>query len=140
MFTLDDAIHIAKHFNNNLALFYIVEEGILSRLLVKKEKQEELIKEAAIARMEKLSIDIQTQHGIDCSTNVRLGKIYKVITEVVEELKCDSVIMGSHGASGLGQLIGSNSSRTIMHSKVPVIVVKSAQTSNIYKSIVFHLI
>ncbi len=139
MHALDHAIDVAKHFNNNLALLYVIEEGILSGLLGKNEKQEQLIKEAATARMEKLSIDIKTQHGIDSSTNVRLGKIYKVITEVVEELKCDSVIMGSHGASGLGQLIGSNSSRTIMHSKVPVIVVKSAQTSNIYKSIVFPL-
>lgn len=103
----------------------------------KNEKQEELIKEPAIARMEKLSIDIKTKHGIDCSTNIRSGKIYKLIKEVVKELKCNSVIMGSHGASGLGQIIGSNSSRTIVHSNVPIIVVKSAQTSNIYNSIVF---
>jgi nucleotide-binding universal stress UspA family protein len=137
MHALDHAINVAKHFNNNLALLYVVEDGILSGLLGKNEKQEQLIKEAAMTRMEKLSVDIKTQHGIDCSIYVRSGKIYKLITEVVEELKCDSIIMGSHGASGLGQLIGSNSSRTIMHSKVPVIVVKSAQTSNIYKSIVF---
>ena len=45
--------------------------------------------------------------------------------------------MGSHGASGLGQIIGSNSSRTIVHSNVPIIVGKSAQTSNIYNSIFF---
>jgi nucleotide-binding universal stress UspA family protein len=109
-------------------------------LLDKNEKQEELIKEAAIARMEKLSIDIKTKHGIDCSTNIRSGKIYKLIKDVVKELKCNSVIMGSHGASGLGQIIGSNSSRTIVHSNVPVIVVKSAQSSNIYNSIVFLLI
>ena len=102
MHALDHAIDVAKHFNNNLALLYVIEEGILSGLLGKNEKQEQLIKEAATARMEKLSIDIKTQHGIDSSTNVRLGKIYKVVTEVVEELKCDSVIMGSHGASGLG--------------------------------------
>jgi nucleotide-binding universal stress UspA family protein len=137
MYALDHAIHVAKHFNNNLALLYVVEEGMLSGLLGKNEKQEQLIKEAATSRMERLSIDIKTQHGIDCSINLRSGKIYKLITDVVEELKCDSVIMGSHGASGIGQLIGSNSSRTIVHSNVPVIVIKSAQTSNIYKNIVF---
>ncbi len=137
MHALDHAINVAKHFNNNLALLYVIEEGLFSGLLGKNEKQEQLVKEAATNRMEKLSIDIKTQHGIDCNIYVRSGKIYKLITEVVNELKCDSVIMGSNGASGLGQLIGSNSSRTIMHSKVPVIVVKSAQTSNIYKNIVF---
>jgi nucleotide-binding universal stress UspA family protein len=137
MHALDHAINVAKHFNNNLALLYVVEEGLFSGLLGKNEKQEQLIKEAATTRMERLSIDIKTQHGIDCSIYVRSGKIYKLITEMVDELKCDSVIMGSNGASGLGQLIGSNSSRTIMHSQVPVIVVKSVQTSNIYKNIVF---
>jgi nucleotide-binding universal stress UspA family protein len=137
MHALDHAVNVAKHFNNNLALLYVIEEGLLSGLLGKNEKQEQLIKEAAIARMERLSIDIKTQHGIDSNIYVRSGKIYKLVTEMVNELKCDSVIMGSNGASGLGQIIGSNSSRTIMHSNVPVIVVKSAQTSNVYKNIVF---
>lgn len=137
MHALDHAINVAKHFNNNLALLYVIEEGLFSGLLGKNEKQEQLIKEAATTRMERLSIDIKTQHGIDCNIYVRSGKIYKLVTEMVDELKCDSVIMGSNGASGLGQIIGSNSSRTIMHSKVPVIVVKSAQTSNVYKNIVF---
>lgn len=137
MHALDHAINVAKHFNNNLALLYVIEEGLFSGLLGKNEKQEQLIKEAATTRMERLSIDIKTQHGIDCNIYVRAGKIYKLVTEMVGELKCDSVIMGSNGASGLGQIIGSNSSRTIMHSNVPVIVVKSAQTSNVYKNIVF---
>jgi nucleotide-binding universal stress UspA family protein len=57
----------------------------------------------------------------------------------VEELKCDSVIMGSHGAEGLDQIIGSNASRVISHSTVPVVVVKSAQHVNSYKNIVFPL-
>lgn len=137
MHALDHAINVAKHFNNNLALLYVIEEGLFSGLLGKNEKQEQLIKEAATSRMEKLSYDVKLQHGIDCNIFVRTGKIYKLITEMTEELNCDSVIMGSNGASGLGQIIGSNSSRTIMHSKVPVIVVKSAQTSNVYKNIVF---
>lgn len=137
MHALDHAINVAKHFNNNLALLYVIEEGLFSGLLGRNEKQEQLIKEAATTRMERLSIDIKTQHGIDCNIYVRSGKIYKLVTEMVDELKFDSVIMGSNGASGLGQIIGSNSSRTIMHSKVPVIVVKSAQTSNVYKNIVF---
>jgi len=60
MHALDHAINVAKHFNNNLALLYVVEEGILSGLLGKNEKQEQLIKEAATTRMERLSIDIKT--------------------------------------------------------------------------------
>jgi nucleotide-binding universal stress UspA family protein len=136
---LNHAVDVAKHFNNNLALLYVIEEAFLSGLLNfgKNEKQEEMVKEAALNRLQKLADDIKAKHGINCSTHIKTGKIYNVAQEVVEELGCDSIIMGSNGASGLGQIIGSNSSRTIMHSKVPVIVVKSGQTSNVYKDIVF---
>ncbi|MCU0422671.1 MAG: universal stress protein [Bacteroidia bacterium] len=139
MHALNHAINVAKHFNNNLALLYVMEEAFLSGLLSlgKNEKQEELAKEAINTRLQKLADDIQAQHGISCSVHVHTGKIYHVINETTEALKCDSIIMGSNGASGLGQLIGSNASRTILESKVPVIVVKSAQTSNVYKNIVF---
>lgn len=139
MHALNHAIDVAKHFNNNLALLYVLEEAFLSGLLSfgKNEKQEELAKEAATTRLQKLADDIKAQHGIECSVHVRSGKIYHIVAAAADELNCDSIIMGSNGASGMGQIIGSNSSRTIMHSKVPVIVVKSSQTSNIYKNIVF---
>ncbi|MBP9187244.1 MAG: universal stress protein [Bacteroidia bacterium] len=139
MNALDHAITVAKHFNNNLALLYVIEEAFLGGLLGRNEKQIEMLKEAANIRLVKLVEEIKTTHNIDCTIVIRTGKIYNVIASVVEELKCDSVIMGSHGASGLGQILGSNSSRTIIHSKVPVIVVKSAQKTNLYKNIVFPI-
>lgn len=136
---LNHAVDVAKHFNNNLALLYVIEDAFLGGILGfgRSEKEETLVKEAALARLQKLADEIKANHGIDCSLHIKTGKIYNVAQDVVTELGCDSIIMGSNGASGLGQLIGSNSSRTIMHSKVPVIVVKSGQTSNVYKDIVF---
>ena len=139
MHALDHAINVAKHFNNNLALLYVIEEAFLGGLLGRNEKQIDMLKEAANIRLVKLVDEIKAKHNIDCTIVIRTGKIYNVIASVVEELKCDSVIMGSNGASGLGQIIGSNSSRTIVQSKVPVIVVKSAQKANLYKNIVFPL-
>lgn len=138
---LDHAISVAKHFNNNIALLHVLEEAFLSGLFNfgKSEKQEELAREAVTNRLQKMADDIKKNHGINCSVNVRNGKIYTVAAEVAEELKCDSIIMGSNGASGLGQIIGSNSSRTIIHSKVPVVVVKSGTEVNGYKNIVFPL-
>lgn len=139
MHALNHAVDVAKHFNNNLALLYVIEETFFSSLLGlgKNEKQEEMVKEAAMGRLQKLADEIKANHGIDAGIHIKTGKIYNIAQEVVEELDCDSIIMGSNGASGLGQIIGSNSSRTIMHSKVPVIVVKSGQTTNVYKDIVF---
>ncbi|MCC7533758.1 MAG: universal stress protein [Bacteroidia bacterium] len=139
MHALHHAADVAKHFDNNIALLYVIEEAFLSNIFNfgKNEKQEELVKEAALNRLQKLADDIKSQYNVNCTAHIKSGKIYNVAADVVEELGCDSIIMGSNGASGLGQLIGSNSSRTIISSKVPVIVVKSGQTSNVYKNIVF---
>lgn len=138
---LDHALQVAKHFNNNIALLHVVEEALLSSLLSfgKNDQKEELAREAVQARLDKLCADIKLKHGIDCTTAVKFGRIYKQIAEAATELGCDSIIMGSNGASGLEQIIGSNASRVISYSKVPVVVVKSAQPVNAYKNIVFPL-
>lgn len=138
---LNHAIQVATHFHNDLALLHVVEEALISSFLTfgKNEHLEELAKEAAKARLDKLSTEIKAKHNIDSVTIVKFGRIHKVIEDVVNELKCDSIIMGSHGASGLDQIIGSNASRVIGHSSVPVVVVKSEQHVNSYKNIVFPL-
>jgi len=140
-YALDHAIEVAKQFDNNVALLHVVEEALVSSFLSfgKNEHLEELAKEAAKARLEKIAGEIRTSHKIDCTTTVKFGKIYKMIIQTATELNCDSIVMGSHGADGLDQIIGSNASRVISHSPVPVIVVKSAQHVNSYKNIVFPL-
>lgn len=140
-FALRHAINVAKHFKNNIALLHVMDESFLSGILGlgKNEKQEELANEAITARLNKIAYEVKLAHGIHCSINLRSGKIYKVIAEVAQELKCDSIIMGSHGASGLGQIIGSNSSRTIIESKVPVVVVKAPSSNVGYENIVFPI-
>lgn len=140
-FALDHAVEVAKQFDNNLALLHVVEEALVSSFLSfgKNEHLEELAKEAAKARLEKIASEIRAKHKIECSTTVKFGKIYKMVIEAVTELNCDSIVMGSHGADGLDQIIGSNASRVISHSTVPVIVVKSAQHINSYKNIIFPL-
>jgi nucleotide-binding universal stress UspA family protein len=141
MHALNHAVNVAKHFNNRLALLHIVEEALLSSILSlgKNDQKEDLAREAVEARLNKISTDIKSKHGIESSVHVKFGRIYKTVAETATELGCDSIIMGSNGASGLDQIIGSNASRVISYAKVPVVVVKSEQTSNTYKQIVFPL-
>ncbi|MGV2481330.1 UNVERIFIED_CONTAM: universal stress protein, partial [Salmonella enterica subsp. enterica serovar Weltevreden] len=68
---------------------------------------------------------------------IREGRIYKTILEVAGEIDCDSIVMGTMGAEGLGQITGSNSSRVIAQADVPVVVVKEKQIGEGYKNIVF---
>lgn len=141
MHALNHAIQVAKHFDNNLALLHVIEEAFFSSLFSfgDKEEKEAEARKAARAKMDELAEKINKEHHIECSTVIKVGRIYKEIAETATELGCDSIIMGSNGASGLEQIIGSNASKTIMQSNVPVVVVKSGKSVNAYQNIVFPL-
>lgn len=137
---LNHAVQVAKHFNNHLALLHVMEEGMFGGLLsFGKSEENEKAQQDAKEKIAALAEEIAKTHGVKCTSHVRIGRIYKTIAESAKELGCDSIIMGSNGAAGLEQIIGSNASRVIMQSGVPVVVVKSAQTANSYKNIVFPL-
>ena len=47
----------------------------------------------------------------------------QALARTAEELECDLIFMGSHGSSGLGQLIlGSVTSKVLSLCKIPVLV------------------
>lgn len=141
MRALDHAVQVAKHFDNNLALLHVIEEAFLSSIFSFWQDEEKKLEAKAELRkkMENLAAELNSKHNINCTVVIKEGKIYHEIAETANELGCDSIIMGSNGASGLEQLIGSNASKTIMQATVPVIVVKSDKQVNAYKNIVFPL-
>lgn len=138
---LHHAAQIAKHFNNDLVLLSILEDDFLSSIFSfsKAEVKDNLAKEAMLNRLNEKAKEIHAEYGITCMPVVKSGKIYKTIIETAEEHGCDCVIMGTHGASGVERVIGSNASRTISYSTMPVIVVKTDKNPNAYKNIVFPL-
>lgn len=138
---LNHAVQLAKHFDNNIALLHVVEEALLSSLLSfgKNDVKEEIARKQVSERLTKIVSDIEAANKIKVSVTIRFGRIYKEIAAAATELGCDSIVMGSNGASGMEQIIGSNASRTIMHSNVPVIVVKSEKPTRGYSNIVFPL-
>jgi nucleotide-binding universal stress UspA family protein len=138
-YALTHAIQVAKYFDNNLALLYVIEEGFLNSLFGYGEEKQEETKKNVRAQLNAIAEQVISEHNIDCQTILKVGKIYQEIAQTANELGCDSIIMGSHGASGFEQIVGSNASKTIMHADVPVIVVKSDKNVNAYRNIVFPL-
>jgi nucleotide-binding universal stress UspA family protein len=139
---LNHAIQVAKHFNNNLALLHVVEESGLPSFLSfgKENAASKLMVHQATEQLTEMAADIKAKHHIDCAIVSKVGRIYKVIAETATELGCDSIIMGSNGAAGFEQIIGSNASRVISHSGVPVIVIKpQVESFRAYNNIVFPL-
>jgi nucleotide-binding universal stress UspA family protein len=62
--------------------------------------------------------------GVVCATGfVTNARPWDAILKAVRSKKCDLVVMASHGRSGLtGLLLGSETTKVLTHSKIPVLV------------------
>lgn len=66
------------------------------------------------------SVEIKTE------TFVREGESYLAITDLARKQDIDTIVMGSHGRTGLKRLLmGSVTEKVIGHSPCPVLVVKT---------------
>jgi len=64
--------------------------------------------------------------SVECNTSIEEGASpHEVIIARASHLKCDLIIMASHGRRGLeGVLIGSETVKVLTHPKIPVLVVR----------------
>ena len=74
---------------------------------------------AAIARAAKAA-------GVRCATRVEEEmQPWRGILQAARRGKCDAIAMASHGRGGLGgAILGSQTSRVLAHSKLPVLVIR----------------
>lgn len=83
----------------------------------------------AQARAEKMLNEIGAQaqaKGIKFEGVVVTGDLpYEAIIATAQTRKCDLIMMASHGRRGIsGLLLGSETSKVLTHSKVPVLVIR----------------
>lgn len=62
--------------------------------------------------------------GVDCTTRCVSDEApWRGILDVASKVRCDAIVMASHGRGNLGGLLlGSETARVLSHSKIPVIV------------------
>ena len=69
---------------------------------------------------------------------VKHFKVFSEVNEIAVEHNADLIVMGSHGASGVKELvIGSNTERVVRNSSIPVLVVKNELKKTNFENIVF---
>jgi nucleotide-binding universal stress UspA family protein len=69
---------------------------------------------------------------------VKHFKVFSEVNEVAKEHNVDLIIMGSHGTSGLAEmLIGSNTEKVVRHSGIPVLVIKHNPILMDFETVVF---
>ena len=64
--------------------------------------------------------------GVKSDIVTMMGDVpYETIIDTAKKQKCDLIMMASHGRRGLTAiLLGSETSKVLMHSKIPVLVVR----------------
>lgn len=85
--------------------------------------------EEAKKRVAKLHADVAMlakSDGVQCESVIAMGgNPYEEIIAKAKKLKCDLIVMASHGRRGLDALlIGSETAKVLTHSKIPVLVVR----------------
>lgn len=136
---LNHAVKIAETYGNDITLLHIVEEGFLGHIFGGSSLKEGLLREAIEMKLDKTIESVTKNSSVKINKLVKEGRIYKKIVKVAEEGPYDSIVMGSNGAAGIEQIIGSNASRVIRHSSIPVVVVKEKPVGNGYEKIVLPI-
>ncbi len=64
--------------------------------------------------------------GVECGTVHAIASApWEAILAAARKAKCDAIVMASHGRRGLtGLLLGSETTKVLTHSKLPVLVVR----------------
>ncbi len=134
----DVAIYLAKKSHSEIHFIHLVRTPVdWKNLRIEKEKNfPETLHE--IGHSKAMLLELR-QNAKKAGLKVQTNLIYDN-GEIIDQLKqfeYDFIVMGSHGTSGLNDLIGSNSQLVIRHSTTPVLVVKNKPPKMEFKNIVF---
>ncbi|MBF4506856.1 universal stress protein [Flavobacterium sp. JLP] len=76
--------------------------------------------------------------GIPVTEVVKMDKPIHGISQVSKDYEIDLIVMGSHGSSGIEELlIGSNTEKVVRNSEIPVLIIKKEISNFNASSIVF---
>ena len=136
-------LHAADHaiiFGNDIVMVHIVEDNYLSGLFGGGSSRNELIKAGAELKMNELKNEVLAKYpNLKVTFLIYEGKVYKAIVEISERMACDSIIMGTKGAEGIDQIIGSTASRVMSYANVPVIIVNEFPKKGRYEKLVLPI-
>ena len=126
------AVELAKALKAKITLFHatpdmpapMYAEGVAVPLVSRREYTKDAEKSARhllerVATKARASgVTIATLHAVSSTP-------WEAILAAAKKAKCDAIVMASHGRSGIaGFLLGSETTKVLTHSKLPVLVVR----------------
>jgi nucleotide-binding universal stress UspA family protein len=115
------ALHVVSHFHLHYQP-WAAPRAVHTKI---ESQHEDEAKEAAQKMVDGL-VTRAKEKGVQCSGLVVVGDHpYEEIIKSAGAHKCDLIMMASHGRRGLDAvLLGSETSKVLTHSKIPVLVVR----------------
>ncbi|MCF7567893.1 universal stress protein [Sabulilitoribacter arenilitoris] len=126
-FALKTAIKLAKKNNAEVYALHMLElsDTILTSSSDSQRPEALFFLKLAEKKITEF-LDKDYLKGVKVTPIVKHFKVFSEVNDVAQKHEADLIIMGSHGASGVKELlIGSNTERVVRNANIPVLVVKN---------------
>lgn len=138
-YALETAAVLAKKYDAEILALHMLE---LSNALISNAEnlqQEETVFYLKLAEKRFQDfLDKDYLKDIKVTPLVKHFKVFSEVSEVAKEHGADLIVMGSHGASGLKEvLVGSNTEKVVRHSNIPVLVIKENPILTDFENVIF---
>ncbi len=119
---LDYAVKIASKIQAEIILLHVLEEENPFLKMVLTDNQREIMQTGAKQKLAELAAQKTQRTSIKYSLQVRTGKVYNTIVNVVKEIHAGFICMGRTGTSDLVKNItGTNTMHIVREADIPVI-------------------
>ncbi len=126
---LDHGLTLAAKFEADLTMVWVNPDD--TKALLSNPKKSDFV---ALAKTEFEKLVSTYQSRLPFNTldyQILDGRIYNKIVEYAEDEEAGIIVLGTHGASGFEEFwIGSNASRVVMSSRVPVLTIREGASFN----------
>lgn len=146
-YALDIAVEIARRFSSKIEVLFVMEstESSFNTMGIADVQTDDQIGEqglywkAATSRLNEI-IDQDKYSDIEITQKVSIGKPFEQLSEEINKIDPDLVVMGTNGSSGLDEiLVGSNTEKVVRYSKAPVLSIPNQVHVEKVDKIVFAL-
>jgi nucleotide-binding universal stress UspA family protein len=127
LLALEHAVFMARLYKAEITLLHVIESiSFTSAISHSATDFEASIERSVTEKLTELASRINRESGVKVIGRTEVGRIYKGIVTVAEEIKADVIVMGTHGVTGVKEfLVGSNAYRVVSEAPCPVISVQS---------------
>ena len=131
---LNFASQIAKTQSMQIKLLHVVEQASAPYMTaVSTGLSDQLGNVYVLRRLEKAKSHLETlttqlnSDGISTSYQIKIGNPYQNISAHIKHEQCDLIVMGTHGISGMEEMIlGSNAEKVVRKATCPVVTIKES--------------